>query len=302
MSTSAIQNTPITINLVPKANDTGWSIIGTIAQHESCNTGNIQLIGYTIVSGKNYQISYRVLSISGGYVQPFIGTTAGVSRTASGDYIETISAVGISPILYFKSNANCQIQAFNINDTVVDNGVLRKNTIVYSPVINKWTSYFTFEPDYGFSMFIRTLLFKNGIMYRQQNGSASRNTFFGTDCDSFFQFVDNKNTTVINHYQSLSIQANQLIITSNDGIQTSFGQLSTLIDTDFEQQVLTDGPLQVDVYDRYGVYMASFVNDSDGDQLNGNYLIVQLQSTDSQKPMQIYTVDIRSSMQKIGAR
>lgn len=302
MGYSALQNTPIPVSLPLVAASTGWSIASDIAIHESCNSGSIQLTGYIIVTGKIYQVSYRVISISGGYVQLFVGDTPGVQRTTAGNYTETLTVSGVNPILRFYSNANCQLQAFNIKENLVITNPYQKQTIVYSPVIRKWTSFYTMAPDFGFSMYIRTLVFQYGRLYSQQNGGQSRNNLFGTQYDSIIKFVENKNTTIVQTYESTSIQANQLMVTGDDGVQTSLGQLSSLIDSDFEQQVLTDGPLQVDVYDRYGVYMASFVQDGDGDDLGGNYLIMQLKSTDSANPMQLFTVNIKSAIQKIGAR
>lgn len=303
MSFTAVEDTPIEVDLVALARSTGWSVANDIATHESCNNGSIKLTGYTIVEGKTYSISYKVLSISGGYVQLFMGDNGGAQRTTAASYTETLLATGDNPILSFYSNANCELQAFNIQEVVEDVGNTQQHTVVYSPVIRKWTSFYTMAPDFGLSMFIRTLVFKYGILYSQQNGSDDRNNLFGTLYDSLFQFVENKNTAIVQTYESLSIQGNQLLITTNDGVETSLGQLSTLIDSDFIQQSLTDGDIQVDIYDRYGVYMASFVGDNNsGDELKGNYLIVQLQSTDSGNPMQFYTVNVRSSIQRVGAR
>lgn len=304
---TAVENQPITVNLIDEAKTTGWSINGIIASHTSCNSGAIKLTGYTIVAGHQYQISYQVITISGGSVQMFVGDTAGVSRTTTGSYVETLTATGLNPILYFFSNANCSIRAFNIRDTFTDTSNTQKTTVVYSPAINKWTSFYTMAPDIGFSMYIRTLVFQYGIMYSQANGSNDRNNLFGTQYDSLFTYIDNKNAGIIKSYQALAIQSNQLIITTDDGIQTSLGQVSTLIDTDFLQQSLVDGNVQVDVYDRYGVYMASFLNDEnddvvDGNGLKGNYIIIRLKSTESDKPMQIFSVDVKSSHMKIGNR
>lgn len=297
---TAIQDTPIVVDLLVACNDTGWSITGDVAMHDSCNQGYINLEAYDLVAGQTYQVSYSVLSISGGIVQLFAGTTAGVQRSVAGNYVETITANG--PQLSFFSNATCAIKAFNIKNTATDTSNFQQHTIIYSPAISKWTSFYTMAPDWGFNMFIRTLIMQYGVLYSQLNGSDARNTFFGTTYDTLLQFVENKNTTVVNHYQGLSIQSNQLLITTDNGVQTSLGQLTALIDTDFEQDAFVDGSLRLDVYDRYGVYMASFVNDEDDNQLMGNYLIIQLQSTDSQKPMQLYSVDIKSSTQRIGAR
>ena len=78
------ENTPLNINLVAQAPTTGWSFLNLVATHEVCNAGSIFLNGYTIVTGQTYVFTYKVTSISSGYVQPFMGSTAGVQRTASG--------------------------------------------------------------------------------------------------------------------------------------------------------------------------------------------------------------------------
>lgn len=307
MSFTAIENTPIIVDLLAQTKDTGWTIDGDVATHVACNAGNIQLTGYNIIAGDTYQISYRIINISGGSLQMFAGDTAGISRTTAGDYVETILASGSAPILYFHSNANCQLKAFNLRNTVEDVSNTQKNTIVYSPVNNKWTMFLTMSPEYGFSMDIRTLIFQYGILYSQENGSTDRNTFFGVEYKSLFTFVENKNPAIVKSFQCLAIQGNQLMITTDNGIQTSLGQLSTLIDTDFIEQDLVDGNITVNIYDRYGVYMASFLNDENddvvnGNDLKGNYIIVQLQSLNTGVPLQIFSVDVKSSVMHIGNR
>lgn len=302
MAYSAIENTSITVDLINQAKTTGWSIDGVIASHSACNSGFIVLKTYELKVGHTYNISFGIPSITSGIVQLYAGNSAGVARNSVGSYVETITPTGINPLIKFYSDGNCQVQAFNIQEIVVNHSAEQQDTIVYSPVINKWTSFYTFSPDIGFSMFTRSFVFNQGIMYSQANGSLSRNNLFGVQYDSLFKVLENKTTGVIKTYQSLAIQGNQLIVTTDNGIETSLGQLSALIDDDFEQQLLTDGSLTVNVYDRYGVYMASFFNDEYNDELKGNYIIIQLKSTDSANPMQIFSVDIKSAVQHIGNR
>jgi hypothetical protein len=309
MSYTAIENTPIVVDLVQATKDTGWSISGDVAIHTSCNTGNIQLRGFAIEAGHTYQISYQVISISSGFVQMHAGTATGVSRTTAGSYLETITATGANPILYFTSNANCQIKAFNIRDTFVDTSNTQQNTIAYSPVISKWTSFYTMAPDYGFSMFIRTLVFQYGILYSQQNGSTNRNYLLGTQYQSLFKLIEAKEPAMIKSYNSLVLQANELLVTTAAGITTSLGQVSELSDLDFLKSTLTNGATSVRVYAQEGVYSASMLNDINsygglinGTPLKGNFIIIELTTIDGSVPMALYTVAVNTSISKIGAR
>lgn len=309
MSFTALQDTPILVDLTDVAESTGWSIAGEIATHEQCNAGSIQLTGYNVIAGRQYQVSYRVVNITGGYVQLFIGSTQGVQRTTPGDYIETLTCVGINPILRFYSNASCSLQAFNIRDTIVDTSNEQQHTVVYSPIIRKWPSFYTMAPDYGFSMYIRTLVFRNGILYSQQNGGDDRNNLFGTQYNSLLRFVENEAPATIKQYQSLSIQSNQLTVTTTDGITTSLGQVSELGPMDFLKDILDDSVVQVSVYSKEGVYSACFLKDKNEDLINGsplkgNYATIELTTMDnkSDKPLKLFTVVIVTNQSKIGAR
>jgi len=236
----------------------------------------------------------------------FAGSTAGDSITIADDYVETITASGTNPVLYFRSDANCDIKAFNIRDTVEDDGQDQLSTVVYSPMINKWTSFYTMAPDYGFSMFIRTLLFKSGILYKQQNGSNNRNNLFGVKYDSIVTIVGKKFPEVVHTFQSLSIQANELMVTTTDGITTSLGQISELSEIDFCKDVLTDEDSSVAVFSKEGIYSAGFLRDKqvdllNGDVLKGNYILIKLTTT-SPAPISVYSVNIVSEHSNVGAR
>lgn len=309
MAYTAIQGNNILVDLTQVAISTGWSISGDIATHESCNAGPIELTGYTLVQGETYEVSYGILSISGGFLQIHLGSTLGVARTATGYFTETITATGVNPVLYFFSNANCSVQAFNIRKSTVDISPTQQHTIIYSPVSKKWTSFYTMAPDYGFSMYIRTMLFYNGLPYSQLNGSNNRNNLFGTQYNSVFKIVENEATATVKQYQSLSIQSNQLLVTTTDGIETSLGQISELGAMDFLKDVLDDTVIQVSVYSKEGVYSACFLKDKNEDLINGsplkgNYAIIELTTTNakSNEPLKLYTVVIVTNQSKIGAR
>lgn len=312
MSFTALENTPISINLLQQCNDTGWILPGDgTAVHSSCNAGNIPLNAYPVSGGLNYQISYVIQSISGGNVQPQAPGFNGIARTTPGVYVETISPTSTG-VISFYSNANCVISAFNINIISTAPGV----TIVYSATNSAkrgmaiWSDMRTFYPDYGWSLYTRTIVANNGALWAFDNGDTggSTNNFFGQQFQSSIKFVEAKNPEVIKDFETLTYQANQLMVTTIDGIQSSLGQISTLIDTDFIKQYLTDGDLEVVVYQNDNVYSASFLGD-EGDQnivngsgMRGNYIIVELITNDGSTPLTLFSISVRSKQVFLGSR
>lgn len=291
MSYTALENSPIIVNLLVAANDTGWSVDGTVANHDSCNSGYIKLSTLSLISGDTYQVSYSVLSITGGYVQLFAGTTGGIQRTTAGNYVETITTNGTE--LSFFSNANCSVKAFNIRNTITDTSNSQKHTAAYSSTINKWTSFYTFAPDYGISLFTNTFTMNQGILYIHQHNSPNRCNFYGVQYVPTIDFATSQQPTIAKTFISVNYQANQLLIAPS-GIATSTQQLSDLNAQDFVQASYNDGSQAFSVE---WLYQASFLRDMNvdlinGPQLKGNWMDIQLQATSPSTPMDLFTVEV----------
>lgn len=299
---SALQNTPILVNLLTAANYTGWSQDGTRATHVTCNAGFITLLNYAVTKGRTYQISYSVLSVSSGYIQAQIGGTNGASQTSADLYVENITA-GADGLVKFYSNANCVIQGFNIMDVTDQVGT----TIIYSAKSSKWTDFRTYYPEFAQSLYKNFYSFKNGAMYNHLNGSGNTNTFYGIHYPSIVRYVDNKDSEISKSYLSLSIQCNEVMITGDDGITTSLGQVSELAEIDFVKDYLSDGTSSANVETIEGVYSASFLRDKNtgtienGDPLKGAYIILTLIST-ADTPLLLYNVNVVSQHSAIGSR
>lgn len=298
MPYEVIELNELEVNLTDQARTTGWTIDGTIATHEVCNAGSIYLTGGTITSGQSYQVTYRILSISSGGLQPFLGTAAGTNRTVAGFYTETITATGVSPEFRFYSDADCQIEVFNIKNTFQSTDLKQQNTIVWSEKNNKWPSFYTQNPDCAFSMFINLYSFKAGRTYIHRQNSVSRNNFFGTQYKSIIKLASNAQPTVTKTFETIEYKCNQLLITTENGITTSLGQISDLIDTDFVQFALDDGVDLVEVYDLEGNYSAGFLRDknediNNGSVLKGNYATIEL-TTVEDTVLRLFIAEINS--------
>lgn len=315
MSFSALQNTQIQVNLITQSNTTGWSVDNdtAIATHEICNPGNITLEAYPVTAGNSYRISYIIPSISGGYLQTQAPGSGGPLRTLSGLYVETLSPTADGFIVLY-SNANCTVQALNVQPISTDPGI----TIVYPAIKNiglnssqkKWSDRRNIYPDFGWSLYTRTIYAKDGALWVADNGETfgGANNFFGTQYQSSIKFVEAKDPQIIKDFEALSYQANQLLITTIDGVQSSLGQITTLIDTDFIKQALASGGLSVINYNVDGVYSASFLGDENdenivnGNGMRGNWLIVELITNDGSTPLILFSIAIRSKIVFIGSR
>jgi hypothetical protein len=305
---TALENSNIVIDLLQQANTTGWSIPGDgTSVHDSCNSGSIILNNYPVKAGNNYKVSYAILSISGGYVQLNAGGTFGTHHTTAAPIVETITATA-DGFIYFFSNANCVIMAFNVQNTFADISNTQENTLVYD-VKNKKFGFRTIAPDFGQSIYVDMLTWYQGNTYLHENGSDDRNNFYGTQYQTIFQHVENKAAAELKSYNSIVLQSNQLLVTTDGGITTSLGQVSSLIDQDFLKSVLNDGVTTINVYSQVGVYSASFLRDQNfpsdivnGDSLVGNYIIVELTTINGNTPLRLFSVAVNASRKAIGSR
>jgi len=292
MGYTALQGQPIFVNLLQAAADTGWTVNGSIATHSTCNSGSISLLNYNVIPGQKYTVTFQVLSISSGYLQLVIGSVGGAQVTTSGFYTQQITAstTGVS----FFSNANCQVELFNIQVVPPKVSTYQQNTIAFSEITDKWGSWYTFVPDIGRSLFENTYLFNQGIMYAALNGSDSRCNFFGQQFPSTIKFTTNQQPTISKTYLSVNYQANELLVTSPSGINTANGQVSELIPTDFVQQTYSNGAQTFQVE---GIYKASFMRDMqvdivNGDILQGRWATVELTTQSPSNELQLFTTEI----------
>lgn len=301
---SAIENNPISILLTDVARSTGWTVSGATAVHQACNAGGLYLLGYSLTLGVSYECTYQIITCSSGYVETFIGTNHGTQYTSPTYVHETIVANGAQ--LYIYATGNSSITNFTIRPllTIIDNKA--QNTISFSEKTRKWVSFYSYIPEMAMSMFTKVFSGFNGDIYVHEAGTDDRNNFYGVQYQSIIQFVDNVAPAVPKTFQSLSIQCNELMVTTSGGIQTSLGQVSELASVDFIKSYLTDGVSQVNVQTIEGVYAANFNRDAntgllDGDVLRGNYMIIELISTNNESLL-LYTINVVSRHSFIGSR
>lgn len=305
MSYSTLQNTPITIDLKEASKTTGWSIYGDRAAHESCNAGYMVFKNLLEV-GKQYRITMQIESIANGYVKIELGNDESAHLDEAKFYDDILLTSSTDGELRIYSNADCVIRLFTYQLTEIINNPKQQKTIRFRNSTNKWVSFLTYNPDIGNSLFNNTYLYKGGNMYIQKNQNPSRNILFGKEYPSMIKFVATRDNTMPKTFQSLAYESNMLLITTEDGITTSLGQVSELIDIDFLKDTLTSGVDEIKIYDSEGVYSASFMKDKNvdiinGDDLKGTHITIELTTVNS-GALELKNVQVNSIPSRIGVR
>lgn len=169
--------------------DTGWTISGIYAIHGSCNSGNIiSQSSLGLVVGKQYVFKYRVDNYVSGSVNIIAGTTVGVSRTANGDYTETITVTGV-PQLQFFSDGSLRLSLLSFYDPI--DGLETGATISFNEKENKWVSEYSYRADQIIRFMDKLLIINNGELWLQ-NSSNVYNNFCGIQYSSQIIFVSNQ--------------------------------------------------------------------------------------------------------------
>lgn len=279
MTTTTLQNTPVEINLLDFVNDNGWSFNGTQLLHDGCNIGTI--VNKSVYKQDSpYELNIKINSIDSGYLEVGFGSFSQQFTTAGFKQIN-VNSTTADPRIRLTSNANTIVEVISIRNTEETDDTASTDNIVYSFQAEKWTRYDNFYPDYAFSMFTNLYSFSDGVMYSHTD-KVNKVRFYNSQFESRLKF-HMVNPKVVN-YQGIKIECNKLLITTEDGIETSLGQVSDLIEDDFEMFSLDDGVTQVSVYDYEGNYRANFLRAKPdlnfGDRLKGRYITMELTTKD----------------------
>jgi hypothetical protein len=307
MSIEAIQGIPKTISLSEIGISTGWTSSGDLATHESCNAGYIEANDITLISGVEYTIYYDIISISGGYLNVSIGTSVSSNETTPGLKSVILTAAGDLKLRVY-SNANCVIQLMTVTNDEVNTDAKQRNTLSFSQDLGKWTSFYTFIPDSGCSLFTNLYTYKNGVTYLHNPLDPNKGYIYGTQYYPYIKAVFNEAPSVQKMFQSINMNSGTLMVTDTGGVTTSIGQISNLNDASFLQHTLNDGVTSINIYSKDGIYLARFLRDTSssgglafGNLLKGNYITVDLYAQDPDN-LKLMFVSVKSVPSIINVR
>lgn len=304
MGYTTLRNTPFTVDLTVEGNTRGWAVVGNDAVHEACNAGEISLLNYPIVPGLQYIFSYQIQYVNTGYVQPRLGGESGANQTTSGFKTVTLTATNANPISFY-SNANARITLFDVKLVTSIFTLTSEDTVTWSEFNNKWAGFRSYNPECGFSLFANMFTCKGGQWY-VHTISNTRNNFYSQQYKSILRLPSNIGVGQTKTFESVSYESNRLLITTTDGITTSLGQISELIEQDFLKTILDDGVTTINVYSVEGIYSAGFMRDKNvdiinGPNLKGTWITVELITIDD-GVLHLNNVIVNSVVSSIGAR
>jgi len=172
------------IQLAQNYNDTGWTVSGLNAVHQSCNAGFIINQGLALTIGQLYQVQYTISGYSSGYVNSVLGTANGNQNSSNGGFIDNIVANGTQ--FSFFSNGDLTISNVSV---IIVNTTSNFQTLAFNETNNRWTSFYSFDPemmvDYNQNLFT----FKGGQLYIHEKGIY--NNFYGVQFSSQVKIVAN---------------------------------------------------------------------------------------------------------------
>ena len=218
------------------------------------------------------------------------------------DGIQSVSKIGMdsyftAKLAFTKTQTNAQILGTydpRNNEYIVSfkypSGT-NQETLAFNEDINRWTSFYSFIPDFGGYIFNQYITYKAGAMYTHNTNSVY-NLFYGTQYSSIVELVYNASPSLIKSFLGLIQQTDTVwsvpvvpVVPNPVYIETSGGQTSTLLSTDFSK--------------KEGVWFASLLRDIgspggliNGDDLKGNWIKLPLANSSTSK-INLLAIDVR---------
>lgn len=156
-------------------------------------------------------------------------------------------------------------------------------TVAFNEDVNKWTTFYSFIPDFGNYIFNQYITYQTGALYTH-NTNPVYNSFYGSLKTSIVQLTYNASPSLIKSFIGVIQQGNE-VWTPGD-ITTNTLQHSSLLSTDFEK--------------KEGVWFSSLLRDDastggliEGDDLKGNWIKLRLSIVNTVK-VDLLSVDVRA--------
>lgn len=178
--------------------------------------------------------------------------------------------------------------------TTLQSDVYVFETIAFSEVKKRWSTFYSYIPDYMVSNNISFLSFKDGELYIH-NQNPLYNNFYGEQFPQQIKFVSNANPTTIKFYNNIFTESTSPF--SMPEATNQFGQKTSLIESDF--------------FDDEGVFKSEILMDEntpnvtnpliEGDNIRCHSLTILLQNSDT-KLVKLTNVGIGLNLSELTGR
>ena len=130
--------------------------------------------------------------------------------TGGGNGVIEISKAGMKD--WFKDNLSNATDIIGMYDDNNDEYVLNiknnseYNTLAFDENVTGWTSFYTYNPDFGFSINKNFYTFKDSYIWKHNVDSANRNTFYNLFNDSNITFIANIEPSVEKCFNTINYE------------------------------------------------------------------------------------------------
>ncbi len=133
-----------------------------------------------------------------------------VGGVGGGNGVIEISKIGMRD--WFKDNLSNATDIVGMYDDHNDEYVLNiknnleYNTLAFDENVTGWTSFYTYNPDFGFSINKKFYTFKDSYIWEHNIESANRNTFYNLFNDSNITFIVNIEPSVEKCFNTINYE------------------------------------------------------------------------------------------------
>ncbi len=130
--------------------------------------------------------------------------------------------------LWSSSTSNWEISSPLINNLQPERSLTSK-TISFNDNIKKWTSFYSYKPEFYGRINRQFLTYKNGRLYKQNSPDSSNfNTFYGVRYNSNIEFPFNAEPSSVKSYNAISLESDTKLLTD---VSTNMGQYNNSYDS-----------------------------------------------------------------------
>ncbi len=173
--------------------------------------------GYTFLEGQTLEVFYVVDGIT--YSFDVVTSPIGVTTNPDGT-TTVIGRLGRSP----------NVPPIEGGDAWVL--VSKQETLAFSETNRRWTTFYSFEPEFMSRLFNDICSFRGGRFYLHNKGD--RNTFYGSYTPSELWVVSNAQPSLKKFYKALGLEGDAVFVPYE--ITTPSGQRTSLIAEDFVER------------------------------------------------------------------
>ena len=134
-------------------------------------------------------------------------------------------------------------------------------TIAFNDTLKKWTSFYSYKPEFYGKVNRQFVTYKNGKIYKHNTENKSNfNTFYGIRYNSNIEFPFNSDPSSVKTYNAISLESDTKLLTN---MSTNMGQHNNSYDSVISTQIgykKVDGLISTQADSPYCLYGSNSVN------------------------------------------